>query len=257
MEQITKNYHEELQTEELAIVESLTLVDQSKVGTTLVPDNHAEIIVPLDRNLIVQHIGTTRPLNLPNGQGYFFLPRRRGLEILGLANFLLIKINPIYTKSFVHLASEFTDRVFHLQFGPFAIKELMYYHGENDVNGLNEFLASFIDQSSFAYNFTILDSIDLIRSSNGTISIKEIYSVLQVSKSKLENNFNRELGLTPKEFCKIEKINSFLEMYKKDRKENLTNIAYQTGYYDQSHLIRDFRYFFNTSPRKFLTAHRF
>ncbi|MEO1253829.1 MAG: helix-turn-helix domain-containing protein, partial [Bacteroidota bacterium] len=83
------------------------------------------------------------------------------------------------------------------------------------------------------------------------ISIKEIYSLLNISKSKLEQHFNREVGLTPKEFCKIEKLNCFINSYKEDTSQSLTELTYQCGYYDQSHLIKDFKYFLDTSPKKF------
>lgn len=55
-----------------------------------------------------------------------------------------------------------------------------------------------------------------------------------------------EIGLTPKEFCRIEKLNYFIRTYKQESEGTLTELTYKCGYYDQSHLIK---YFLNTSPR--------
>ena len=43
----------------------------------------------------------------------------------------------------------------------------------------------------FDYNRTILDSIEQIKHAAGQISVKEIYSSLNVSKSKLEATFQQ------------------------------------------------------------------
>ena len=94
-------------------------------------------------------------------------------------------------------------------------------------------------------------SIELIKDSHGQIKIKELYETLNVSKSTLEQYFIRETGLTPKEFCKITKLNHFIASYENNEAESLTELTYKCGYYDQSHLIKDFKYFLDTSPRRY------
>ena len=96
-------------------------------------------------------------------------------------------------------------------------------------------------------------SIALIRHVRGDIRVKELNEELGVCKSTLEEKFNRNLGLSPKEFCKIEKINQFLDNYQQHKDEmTLTQLTFKSGYYDQSHLIKEFRYFVDLSPRKYL-----
>lgn len=243
--------------EKLAIVEdSFQIVTGSTNGSfTLIPDGNAEIIIPIKENLSFKCIGSVRSLNLLAGKGYFIMPRRRGAEIsLSFrTRCLVIKLNPVYAKKIAERITEISNGVFDLDLSLAQVDELYSMVQAKDRFEMSDYLENLFDDISelYEYNTTILHAIDQIKESCGTISVKEIYSNLSVSKSKLEQHFNREIGLTPKEFCKIEKVNCFINAYKDDENLSLTELTYQCGYYDQSHLIKDFKYFLDTSPKKF------
>lgn len=248
--------HDPQLTEQIAIVDKLLYNSTTSHETLLVPDNYAELFIPLGKDLEIQIIGSTRSIVMRQGQGYFLSPRRRGLEVLNSSNFLLIKVNPIYSRSFSKGLIEISSSVFEFPMDRDMLDELMNAAANEDIYQASECLEGLLGdyEEAFNYNLTILESIDRIRHTSGTISVKEIYSSLNVSKSKLEQHFNREIGLTPKEFCKIEKINSFIDTYKNSKDQSLTKLTYLCGYYDQSHLIKDFRYFLNTSPKRYFSA---
>ncbi len=68
----------------------------------------------------------------------------------------------------------------------------------------------------------------------------------------LERKFKKVLGLTPAELIKIKRFNkAVLSMYA-CRHSSLTGIAYESGYYDQSHFIREFKQLAHYTPREFL-----
>lgn len=57
----------------------------------------------------------------------------------------------------------------------------------------------------------------------------------------MERRFKTVMGLTPAELLKIKRFNdAVLAMYS-CRHNFLTGIAYECGYYDQSHFIREFK----------------
>lgn len=244
-------------TEKLAVVDNILLlkggVNDSKF--TLVPDNNAEIILPLEGRLLFQCIGSVRPQYFLAERGYFLLPRRRGarIELLPNSSCLIVKVNPILTRKIASGLSEFANGTFDLNLNADQRDALIATIEKGDRFMVSDLLEDFFGHipDLHDYNMTILNAIEQIRDSCGTTSVKEVYSNLNVSKSKLEQHFNREIGLTPKEFCKIQKINCFINSYMEDNNLNLTELTYQCGYYDQSHLIKDFKYFMNTSPRKF------
>lgn len=243
-------------TEELAIVEEMISLEGNakREYHILVPDNRAEIFIPLSGDISLKPIGGIRDINLKAGKAYFFKPRGRGIEVLlEQTSCLIAKVNSIYTKNISERLQEVCNGVFEFQIGTRDVKSLLRAFDTGDVYEASDIIHNLLPVASdlFEYNMTVLDSIEKIRSTSGTISIKEIYSTLNVSKSKLEQHFNKEIGLTPKEFCKIEKINCFINTYKEAEGLSLTELTYQCGYYDQSHLIKDFKYFLDTSPKKY------
>ncbi|SNT15260.1 AraC-type DNA-binding protein [Ekhidna lutea] len=253
-------------TQEKGLKEELLIVDAMiKLKTAgkpqkfvMVPDNKAEIIIPLDGDLTLKSIGSVRSLKMTYGNIYFLMPRRRGAEILlneGVKS-LILKINPIYARSIALKLKELCNGVFAMGRSEMMVKALKNAFDHNDVYQASDLIQEMcaMGMEVFNYNMTILDSIDQIRHTSGTISVKEIYSSLNVSKSKLEQHFNKEIGLTPKEFCRIEKINCFINSYNENEEQSLTELTYQCGYYDQSHLIKDFKYFLDTSPKKFFIS---
>jgi len=258
---ITRMYtHEIGLSERLSIVESTIFLEHQSDESEnhiLVPDNQAEIIIPLNGPLSLCCMGSVRSLEFKADSTYFLMPRRRGAEIKLApgSSCLIIKVNPIFAKKITDQQRPFSMGVFELDFTPNQMIQIQDAYVLHDKYLLSEMLEDFFNHTYdlHGYNMTIFQSIELIKESHGMISIKDIYSSLEISKSKLEQHFNKEIGLTPKEFCKVEKINHFISMYRNAVEMSLTELTYQCGYYDQSHLIKDFKYFLNESPKKFLT----
>ncbi len=246
-------------TQELTIVDDLFILEanDTKKTYTLVPDAKAEMIIPLRRSSDLKNIGSVRSITLDASNVFFFMPRRRGAEVILVPNskMVIVKINPIFAKKISYNLDEISNGVFTIKLDQNQTESLYNSCLLEDAFSSSEVIEEICVDSSdlFDYNMTILKSIEHVKESRGMISIKEIYSLLNISKSKLEQHFNREVGLTPKEFCKIEKLNCFINSYTNDPSQSLTELTYQCGYYDQSHLIKDFKYFLDTSPKKFFT----
>ena len=219
----------------------------------LVPDNNGELIIPLSKEITLRLIGSAKPINLDSKRCFFLKPRRRGMAITTGPNakFLIAKINPIYVRNICSDLLEINNGVHEIILDSQFVRKLKMAdsHKPYELEDILKQEAHICNKD--IVNSTVAESIERIKDSSGIIKVKDIYSSLKVSKSKLEQHFNREIGLTPKEFCKIEKINSFINMYKNNEDQNLTELTYKCGYYDQSHLIKDFKYFLETSPKKY------
>ena len=249
-------YAQEIEVkEELTIVDQIVIMDgNERCESTLITDNRSEIIIPLSGDISFKLIGSFRALNLSRGKAYFLMPRGRGAEIdLAGSECLILKINPICARRISQKLRELSNGVYWLDLEPSELNKLRSLGKCMDIYGSSEIIEKVFYEDFLEYNSTIIDSIEMIRNSSGTISVKDIYSSLNISKSKLEQHFNKELGLTPKEFCKIEKLNFFINTYLSEGDKSLTELTYLSGYYDQSHLIKDFKYFLDSSPKKFLS----
>ncbi len=80
---------------------------------------------------------------------------------------------------------------------------------------------------------------------------KVAYLVTQynISERQLERKFNEEVGLPPKTFLRILRFERAYRLLRESTYEKLSDIAYDLGYADQSHFIRDFRASAGFMPR--------
>jgi len=237
--------------ERTAVAVSIKLKNLLK-KETFVPNNNAELIIPLDDDLEIKMIGTFRSIKLSKQQAYYFKPRGRGMDIYGNASYLQINIHPGYSKYIIKNLEEYTNGIYEVPsiLGRTIDKLIKIFVNKDDYE-LNEVMEETFLLDEIDPNPVLMEAIDMISGSCGSTTIKNIYTYLDVSKSTLEQRFNKDIGLTPKEYCKIEKLNCFIKTYQGSNGASLTELTYQCGYYDQSHLIKDFRYFLDMSPKEF------
>jgi AraC-like DNA-binding protein len=67
--------------------------------------------------------------------------------------------------------------------------------------------------------------------------------------------FEREVGLTPKLFCRVRRFQKVLQTIQSGCAIDWAGIALNCGYYDQAHFIHDFRAFSGINPSTYLAEH--
>jgi len=68
--------------------------------------------------------------------------------------------------------------------------------------------------------------------------------------------FRREVGLTPKVFCRAQRFQAALRRIEEDRRPpRWAGLAVACGYSDQAHLVRELRAFSGYTPTEYL-SHR-
>lgn len=92
-------------------------------------------------------------------------------------------------------------------------------------------------------------AVRMIRSSGGRTSIAAIARHAAMSQSALERHFRAAVGATPKKLSRLARLQRVCRLW--DAGKNLTEIAFEAGYCDQPHMVRDFRLFTGTSPEEF------
>lgn len=76
----------------------------------------------------------------------------------------------------------------------------------------------------------------------------------KVSVRKLEKIFAEQTGLTPKEFCRMYRFHSIIQMINANC-FNWRHAVERLGYYDQAHLLNDFRLVTGYFPTGYLPQH--
>jgi AraC-like DNA-binding protein len=87
--------------------------------------------------------------------------------------------------------------------------------------------------------------------SQGATRIDQLVHSTGISHRHLATRFREEVGLSPKAFARVLRFKHSLALLRRDG-ASLASVAEAAGYYDQSHLNRDFRVMAGTSPRAFL-----
>ncbi len=93
--------------------------------------------------------------------------------------------------------------------------------------------------------------VDILFQSKGQISIEDLTKKLGINRRQLERRFSSVIGLSPKQLIKIIRLQATIKQLEKKQFDSLTSLAYENGYYDQAHFIKDFKEFTGVSPRRF------
>lgn len=95
---------------------------------------------------------------------------------------------------------------------------------------------------------------EIIRRCRGLISIEELAGKVYISKRQLEREFKSKLGISPKSYMRIARLNEVNRAITAGKRVDLAELSYSTGYADQAHFIRDFKQFTGESPKVFLNS---
>lgn len=87
----------------------------------------------------------------------------------------------------------------------------------------------------------------------GRIQVPALAQQACMSPRSFERRFTREIGLAPKLYARIVRFESALESKALSATESWTEITHRLGYFDQMHLIKDFREFSGEVPTSLMS----
>jgi len=91
-------------------------------------------------------------------------------------------------------------------------------------------------------------AIEAMTVAHGMVDLDEIARQANLSVRQFRRRCLEASGLTPKHLCRILRFRHALELAGRDGRPGWPDIAIETGYFDQAHLIRDFHEFTGTTP---------
>jgi AraC-like DNA-binding protein len=118
------------------------------------------------------------------------------------------------------------------------------------ISLLERFLLSRLGESH-AIDMITKECVDVIMQSNGQLDVAELAEKMQLHRRNIERKFSSAIGMSPKQLARIVRLQSTLKMLQQKNFTSLTSLAYENGYYDQAHFIKDFKEFTGTSPKSF------
>lgn len=113
---------------------------------------------------------------------------------------------------------------------------------------LNEFRGYKIDK-------LIYNSLQQIHSNKGQIRVKELAEKFYISQDAFEKRFRKVVGTSPKHLASIIRMRSVVKQQLP--LQNISDIAFDAGYYDQPHFNKDFKIFTGQTPSDFFKSSLF
>lgn len=86
----------------------------------------------------------------------------------------------------------------------------------------------------------------------GNIKIEEIVEKTGYTLRYADKVFKNEVGLTPKTFSKIMRFQHLIGRLNTMDGLNLAQLSSDMGYFDQSHMVKDFRQYADTTPNTYI-----
>ncbi len=93
-------------------------------------------------------------------------------------------------------------------------------------------------------------AINYIHQKKARLTVKELLCHTKCSERKIYNLFINHFGVTPKQYIRILKIRNAIQTVIANPQLSLTQIAYNIGYSDQSHFIKEARLMCEVLPKE-------
>jgi AraC-like DNA-binding protein len=121
---------------------------------------------------------------------------------------------------------------------------------QNKLRLLNIFFLEQMAKRVMPDDSLIKATLNFIVKNKGLISSNQLIKLTGYTERHIERKFIESVGINPKKFSNIVKLHVFLKQLKcNQNNKNLTHMAYEAGYADQSHLIKEFKKITGMTPK--------
>ncbi len=95
-------------------------------------------------------------------------------------------------------------------------------------------------------------SLAMLRASEGRLSIPQLAQEFAISQRQLERLYQSQVGMSPKQYAQLLRVETARLELKRLRGQSNTRLAAELGFYDQSHLIREFSAVVGMTPYRYM-----
>ena len=227
----------------------------------LTPDGHFEFIIQADRSILQKSATGTewvlRPKAFVGGlhnRHYAIKATTQGACLVS------VQFKPGAARYFIpeqlhRLKNQIID--ISAMYGTQKERELSAIHPDEKesriVTKVEDFLLNIFHPRK---DSCISYALDLLYKAQGIGTVHELAKAVYLSEVQFRKRFREEVGLSPKEYSKIVRVNAVKNMILHSPKPlRFTELSYRFGYYDQAHFIKDFSSVIGASPRRYWARH--
>ena len=165
----------------------------------------------------------------------------------GLAPFLTVPVNSLENRA-VSMSELFGQAGSQLE-----LEVIQADTNQDRIQLIENFLLSILSKPVVAAGIT-RSCVEVIMAAQGQLGISDLAQKMKLNRRQLERKFESEIGMSPKQLSRAIRLQATIRKLGEKKFNTLTDLAYDNGYYDQAHFIRDFREFTGISPRSFFSG---
>jgi len=105
-------------------------------------------------------------------------------------------------------------------------------------------------------HYAVSAALEMFRKNQAGPRVREAAKYLGLSQRRFIQVFKAEVGITPKLFSRIQRFQQTRTLIQQNPSINWAHLAVDLGYFDQSHLIREFLEFSGLSPTEHINRHK-
>lgn len=172
-------------------------------------------------------------------------------KVEGRIKALSIVFQPLGINSFCDKSLEEIVPHIHNQFSEWnelaeAVQKLLYcYDFEQLIEKLEQILLYFYRPYK---NELLTDTLSLLHSNYADYNVDELEKTLGVNRKTLLRQFKKNIGVSVTDYRRILRFREAIAL--QPNNENLTRLAYESCFCDQSHFIKDFQKLTGETPKK-------
>ncbi|WP_320997185.1 helix-turn-helix transcriptional regulator [Bacteroides nordii] len=91
--------------------------------------------------------------------------------------------------------------------------------------------------------------------SDNNVSITQLSNVSNLCHRQFHRKFVQDIGISPKLLTRIIRFQKMLSILQARYENNLNELAFRCGYFDASHLVREFKEFTGYTPNEYMHTH--
>ncbi len=229
--------------------------DLTQPNQRIIPTGSTSIVFHRASLMLSTSQGSLQPQAFISGQSVGYTD----LVQTGAVDMICVVFQPHGAKAFFSMPiSEFHDATIAVNdMSDVALRELqdqLLYANSNQqcVNLIEEYLYQRLSINK-GYNYqrmaAAIQAVTL-----GENSIDKLSQICCLSYKQFKRIFSEYVGANPKDFLRIIRFQRALYTLQCQPQISLAQLAYECGFYDQSHLIKEFKIFSGYTPSEYVAA---
>ena len=213
----------------------------------IVPDGRCELVVHLGAPYREVGADEPQPRVVFAGQ----LTRPLWLQATGPCSVIAARFRPGAARAFVGFSMRRTTDLRVPVDAPGLAESLARMPEQDRIGTLAGWIGERVGHPDDALTRAAAERIEI---SQGSIDVDALAAESALGRRQFERRFGDQVGIGPALLANVLRFNRVFDAIERDSSRPWTDAAAAAGYFDQSHLIRDFRRFVGCTPTQFAAS---